>query len=77
MKRLKKYEDAMKRYERGEFGKDSLAVQEILNRAGYPNLLQEMTLGELQCLIDRSTGILRYTLTRIKVQKLENKQNRR
>ena len=57
MEKLLQYKEILKRYRNGEFGEESMHLNEILEAAGYPNILEEMTSDELQTLADESFGI--------------------
>lgn len=51
------YNEIMSRYRSGEFGMENLPLQEILDKAGNPRLLEKMTVSELQHLRDVSSGL--------------------
>lgn len=42
------YEDIMRRYRAGEFGKDHMTFHDILQAGGAPDLLDGMTKSELE-----------------------------
>ena len=55
----------MERYQRGEFGEEQLTMAKILERGGAPKLLKEMSLSEIQCLIDKSYGMTKQMFSQI------------
>lgn len=50
-KAIEKYKDIMNRYRSGEFGENHLSLYQILEAAGVPGLLNEMTFDELSDLL--------------------------
>lgn len=56
---LLQYRQIMKNYQKGQYGSQNLHLDEILFRAGEPNLLGQMTLEELNELIATSFGMTR------------------
>ncbi len=54
---LTKYKEIIKKYQNGEYGCEHLSLYEILLRAGEPNLLSQMSLEELDELINNSFGV--------------------
>ena len=60
------YKEIMERYRNGEFGNDNLSMHDILERAGYPMLLEEMNLEEIDELINNSTGFSKMLFLNIK-----------
>lgn len=67
---IKKYNNIIKRYKDGEFGKKHLSLKEILLAANEPNLLNEMTISEVQYLYNHSSGILKTMFSAIEKEKL-------
>lgn len=72
MEKIKEYKEIMKRYRDGEFGKDNLSVFEILERTGKPNLLNDMSISELEELLNSSTGVIRELFLKL-IQEKEKK----
>lgn len=66
---LEKYKVLMEKYHRGDFGKENLTMSEILNKAGESDLLDRMSVSDLQYLTDNSSGITREMFCRIKAEK--------
>ena len=66
---LEKYKVLMEKYHRGDFGKENLTMSEILNKAGEPDLLDRMSISDLQYLINNSSGVAREMFCRIKAEK--------
>lgn len=60
------YNKIMEQYRNGEFGEDNLSVYDILSKAGKPNLLEKMSIEELQELYENSSGMFK-TLFRIQL----------
>lgn len=58
-KALTKYEEIMNRYHAGEFGEDNLTLREILEKAGEPNLLKELTKEDKEYLSNKSYGMMK------------------
>lgn len=56
---VQKYLDIMEEYRSGKFGEEHLTLHEILTRAGEPNLLDQISLEELDILINNSFGIIK------------------
>lgn len=54
---IKQYYHIMNLYKNGEFGDKHITMNEILTKAGQPDLLDRMNLDELQYLRDNSEGI--------------------
>lgn len=69
------YEEIMKKYRNGEFGNDNLSMHDILERAGYPNLLEEMNFEEIQELINNSNGFSKMLFLNVRNNKKENIEN--
>ena len=69
------YEEIMKKYRNGEFGNDNLSMHDILERAGYPNLLEEMNFEEIQELINNSNGFSKMLFLNVRNNKNENIEN--
>lgn len=66
---LDEYYRIMLRYKLGEFGEECLSMRDILERAGKPNLLDEMDISELRVLADSSHGITKRLFNSIIKQK--------
>ena len=64
-----KYNDIMARYRNGEFGNDYLTLREILNIAGEPDLLNNMTRDELEYLTLQSSGTLKLFFFKLQKEK--------
>lgn len=47
---LEKYKVLMEKYHRGDLGKENLTMSEILDKVGEPNLLDRMSVSDLQYL---------------------------
>lgn len=69
------YKEIMERYRNGEFGNDNLSMHDILERAGYPKLLEEMNLEEIDELINNSTGFSKMLFLNVKQNKMCCKGN--
>ena len=70
-----KYNDIMARYRNGEFGNNHLTLREILNMAGEPDLLNNMTIDELEYLALQSSGMLKSLFSKLQKEKLERQDN--
>ncbi len=66
---LKKYNEIMEMYKRGEFGQNHLAMSDILEKAGVPDLFNKMNLSELQYLIDYTSGMTKQMFCCVKIQR--------
>ena len=65
-----KYYEIMKNYRNGIYGNNHLTMHEILEKAGVPNLFNEMSLEEIEYLIKTSTsGMTKMMFIAIKKQK--------
>lgn len=71
MSNIEKYNNIMERYRNGEFGTESLSMNEILIKANEKDLLQNMTVYELQELYKSSTNVFRYMFGLLIEQKLK------
>lgn len=71
---IKKYNNIMQQYRNGKFGEENLTLKEILVAAGEPNLLNEMTISEIQYLCDHSSGMLKSMFSSLQKKKLLRKQ---
>lgn len=56
-KNIEKYNYVMSSYRSGDYGEDNLTIAQILEMANEKNLIERMTLPELQYLSSNSTGI--------------------
>lgn len=54
---IKQYYHIMDLYKNGEFGAKHITMNEILTKAGQPDLLDRMSLDELQYLCNNSKGM--------------------
>lgn len=57
MTNLEKYRDILRRYRAGEFGERYLTLRSILNCAGEPELIKNMTATELETLMSETTSL--------------------
>lgn len=69
MSNVEKYKRIMEEYRRGEYGDTHLSLHDILNRAGEQNLLQNMTVEELEEVKKESFGIQRMMFEKIMKKK--------
>ncbi len=67
---IKKYYNIIQRYRNGEFGKEHLTLHEILTIANEQNLLNDMTITEVQYLCEHSSGMLKLMFLSLQKQKL-------
>ncbi len=65
-----KYNEIMRRYRNGEFGDNHLTLREILNAAGETDLLDRMTLSDLEYLTLNSSGFLKLLFINLQKEKL-------
>ena len=72
MNNIEKYNEIMARYENGEFGNSHLSLKQILVRANEENLLEQMSLEEIDYLIEYNSGLTRLMFLEIKKQRLSN-----
>ena len=57
---MKKWNDIMANYRNGAYGEEHLTIAQILERAGKPNLVDDMDIDDLQELLNSfSSGPLR------------------
>ncbi len=76
MNNIEKYNEIMARYEKGEFGNNHLALKQILILANEENLLEQMSLKEIDYLIEHKNGLTKLMFLEIKKQKISKlKQN--
>lgn len=59
MSKLDEFNEIMNRYRNGEFGKQSLSMYDILEKAGKPNLLEELSSEEKEELRSKSFGMVK------------------
>lgn len=71
MSNIEKYNNIIERYRNGEFGAESLSMNEILIKANERDLLQNMTVYELQELYKSSTNVFRHMFGLLIEQKLK------
>ena len=69
---LVKYKNIINRYKKGDFGNEVLTLDEILSRAGEKDLLDRMSLTELQSLMNSSSGILKKLFSDLIDRKMAN-----
>ena len=72
MNNIEKYNEIMARYEKGEFGNNHLSLKQILACANEENLLEQMSLEEIDYLIEHNKGLTKFMFLEIKKQKLSN-----
>ncbi len=70
-KYLKKYNKIMADYHSGMFGDNHLTLHDILEKAGEPDLLTNMSLSEIQGIIASSSGLLKNMFSQIRKRKIE------
>ncbi len=70
---LEKYYSIMNRYHNGAFGDSHLTLREILDKAGESDLLDKMSIEEIQVLVNQSTGLTKMMFTLLQNQKMESK----
>lgn len=75
MEKLLLFENIMEKYRNGEFGNSNLSMHDILEKAGYPKLLEEMTLKEIDELINNSNGFSKMLFLNVRNNKKENIEN--
>lgn len=73
---LIKYREIIKKYQNGEYGCEHLSLYEILLRAGEPNLLRQMSLEELDELINNSFGMNKTLFISIKNELINQEKNK-
>lgn len=76
-KMLEKYNKIMSKYHDGDFGRDFLTLAEILEKAGEPNLLREMSINDLEEIIGKHTGQIRSMLCDIRAEKLKKEDEKK
>lgn len=69
---IEKYNSIMQKYRNGEFGNGNLTLKEILCAANEPNLLDKMSIIEVQYLIDHNTGFTKMMLLELKNKKFSD-----
>lgn len=75
---LKRYSDIMNRYKNGEFGNSQLTLYDILSKAGEIDILEKMSLSEIQTLTQNTSGILKqmfFSESNKKMQAIEKMKN--
>ena len=50
------YDQIMEDYHNGKYGTEHLTLNELLTKAGYPDLLSQLSIGDLVDLHNASTG---------------------
>lgn len=66
---LEKYYNIITRYQNGEFGSSELSLAEILDAAGERDLLNQMSISEIEYLIDNCSGITKMMFLELKKTK--------
>ncbi len=74
MEKIMQYKEILKKYRNGEFGDESLHLNEILEKAGYPNILNEMSDEELDTLANESYGMSKSLYLNLKKKKSNAKK---
>ena len=74
MNNIEKYNEIMARYESGEFGSTHLSLKQILILSNEENLLEQMSLEEIDYLIEHNRGLTKLMFLEIKKQKLSNSE---
>lgn len=69
---IKKYENIMELYKSGSFGTKHLSLNEVLERAGEPDLFDRMSCDEIEYLIDNSCGITKLLFIELKKKKIQS-----
>ena len=69
MDTLERYNEIMTNYRNGKYGVNSLSMYQILEKAGEPNLFEEMSISDLEILIKDSRGFTRQMLIEIRDSK--------
>lgn len=71
MSNLEKFNDMMNRYRAGEFGQECLSMYEILRRSNNADLLDKLSILEIQSLIDMTSGITKEMFIMLKKKKMK------
>ena len=74
MEKIMQYKEILKKYRNDEFGDESLHLNEILEKAGYPNILNEMSDEELDTLANESYGMSKSLYLNLKKKKSNAKK---
>lgn len=76
---IDKYNEIMQRYHLGELGIQNLTLREILSKAGEEDLLDNMSLKELEYLREKSSGPTKLLFNELIIKRLEerNEQQKR
>ncbi len=69
---LKKYYSIIERYHNGDFGDDYLTLKEILRAANEEDLLDKMSIEEIDYLINHSSGMMKWMFSNLKQKKVLN-----
>ena len=67
---LEKYYTIMQKYRNHELGDTHLTMQEILDIMGESNLFAEMSIQELHCLCQNTTGLTRQMFLELQKRKI-------
>lgn len=70
MKYLNKYNNIMARYRAGEFGNETLTVHDILERANAADIVEKLTLSEINSLLNSSFGVIRILYSHLRSQNI-------
>ena len=70
-KYLMLYNEIITKYRNGAFGENHLTLHEILSKAGEPDLLEKMTLSEIQQLLNTSSGMTKQMFSYVKGRKID------
>ena len=66
---IKKFYEVMRQYREGKYGKEFLNVFEMLNKAGEPNLLNNMSIDELIYLEKTSSGETKVAIKNLRIRR--------
>ena len=67
---VQEYNEIMQRYWNGEFGDTNLTLAQIFTAAGEPNFWDKLTVEEVECLLNQSSGILRMFFAQLRDKKI-------
>ena len=65
MKYLKEYNNAIARYRAGEFGHNNISLHDIMVHAGDPELMNKLSISELNCLLTSASGVTKNLFARL------------
>ena len=72
---LDKYNRIMNEYRSGELGDTNLPMKSILENIGEEEIFNEMSIEDIDFLINNSTGMIKYMFLLIKNKKMVNSDN--